>query len=128
MTGLRLKQKNFIAGQWCDSESQRRFDVRNPADWEEVLHSYPKSTTKDTDRAIESAAQGYRSWKNVPIAERAAIFRRVAELIRAHSVQLAKIITAENGKLLSESYAEIDSTLHEMEFQVGEGLRQFGVA
>ncbi|MEM6583908.1 MAG: aldehyde dehydrogenase family protein, partial [Pseudomonadota bacterium] len=46
----------------------------------------------------------------------------------AHSVQLAKIITAENGKLLSESYAEIDSTLHEMEFQVGEGLRQFGVA
>jgi alpha-ketoglutaric semialdehyde dehydrogenase len=128
MSSLTLNYKNFIAGQWCDSESQRRYEVNNPAEWIEVLHSYPKSTTKDVELAIESASSAFATWKLVPLAEKAAIMRRTAELIREHRDQIARIITLENGKLISESLVEIDSALLELEYQVGEGVRQFGTA
>ncbi len=126
MSSLALNYKNFIDGQWCDSESRRRFDVRNPADWNEIVHGYPKSTEKDVNRAIESASHAFVTWKLVPLAEKAAIMRRTAELIREHREQIAEIITLENGKLISESLVEIDSALLELEYQVGEGVRQFG--
>jgi len=128
MTRLSLNYKNFIDGQWCESKSARRFDVRNPADWREVVHSYPKSTSEDVARAIAGAARVFQSWSSVSLAEKATIMRRTAELIREHRDTIAAIITLENGKLLSESLVEIDSALLELEFQVGEGVRQFGTS
>lgn len=128
MTLLALKTQNFIDGQWCESESQRSFEVRNPADWNDVIHSYPKSTQKDVNRAIDGAAKAFESWKQVPLAEKASIMRRTAELIRQHREQIAVVITQENGKLIAESLVEIDSALLELEYQIGEGVRQFGTA
>ncbi|NIB38698.1 aldehyde dehydrogenase [Pseudomaricurvus alkylphenolicus] len=120
--------KNFIDGQWCSSESSRTFEVRNPAVWSEVLHRYPKSTDKDTARAVESASNAFASWKSVALSEKSTIMRRMCELIREHRDQIAVTITRENGKLISESLVEIDSALLELEYQVGEGQRQFGTA
>lgn len=128
MSNLALKNQNFIDGQWCESESQRSFEVRNPADWNEVLHSYPKSTQKDVNRAIDGAARAFETWKQVPLAEKASIMRRTAELIRQHRTQISEVITQENGKLISESLVEIDSALLELDYQIGEGVRQFGTA
>lgn len=128
MSSLALNYQNFIAGQWCDSESDRSFEVRNPANWSEVVHRYPKSTEADVNRAIDSASSAFKSWKQVPLAEKAAIMRRTAELIREHREEIAAVITLENGKLISESLVEIDSALLELEYQIGEGVRQFGTA
>lgn len=128
MSRLSLKYKNLIAGEWCGSATDRTFEVRNPSDWNQVIHIYPKASAEDATRAIESASEAFKAWRTVPLAEKARIFRRTGELIREHIDPIAEIITLENGKLLSESYAEIESALHELEFQVGEGLRQFGTA
>ncbi|BFM18171.1 aldehyde dehydrogenase family protein [Maricurvus nonylphenolicus] len=128
MSSLTLNYQNFIAGQWCDSDSGRTFEVRNPAKWSEVVHSYPKSTEADAHRAIDSASKAFKTWRDVSLAEKAAIMRRTAELIREHRDQIAAIITLENGKLISESLVEIDSALLELEYQIGEGVRQFGTA
>jgi len=128
MPSLTLSYKNFIDGSWSDSKSQRSYDVRNPADLTEVLHSYPKSSETDVNQAIDSASIKFEAWKLVPLAEKASIMRRLAELIRQHRDQIASIITLENGKLISESQVEIDSAILELEYQVGEGLRQFGTS
>ena len=128
MPSLGLNYKNCIDGKWCGSESLRQFDVRNPANWDEVLHSYPKSSAFDVVRAVDSAHAAFDLWRQVPLSEKLSIMRRAGELIREYRDSIARIITSENGKLLSESLVEIDSALLEMEYQAGEGARQFGVS
>ena len=125
---LTLSHKNYIAGEWCDSISVRRYDVRNPAALSEVLHTYPKANSDDVLLAIASAEKAYESWRYVSLAEKVSLMRKTAELIRLYRSDIAEIITQENGKLINESYVEIDSALLELEFQIGEGSRQFGIS
>ena len=123
-----LHHQNYIDGKWCDSESGRRYPIRNPADWREVLHEYPRSTLADMATAIDGAASAYCRWKSVSLAEKSAILRRAVRLIVENRDSIAAAITRENGKLLGESLTEIDSAALEAEFQIGQGERQFGSA
>ncbi|MEE9464689.1 MAG: aldehyde dehydrogenase family protein, partial [Candidatus Neomarinimicrobiota bacterium] len=54
--------QNYIDGEWCESESNRRFDNINPADHSDVVGSFPKSTAKDVDRAVRAADAAYLDW------------------------------------------------------------------
>lgn len=123
-----LRHKNRLNGQWSDSSSGRSYEIYNPADLRELVHCYPLSEDKDVLAGAESAASYQPVWSKTPIAEKSAIMRRAGRLIDENRQQIAELITRENGKLLSESFAEIDSTIAELEFQVGEGERQFGRA
>lgn len=125
---LQLNYQNLIDGAWVPSATGRTYQVTNPADLREVLHEYPKAGDQDVARAVSSAAEAQKAWKTVPIAERAAILRRVSQKIREERQAIAEIITAENGKLLSESLVEIDSAILELDFQIGEGERQAGTS
>lgn len=123
-----LRNQNRLNGKWCSSMSARDFPIYNPADMREVVHHYPLSNESDVMSGIESASLAQSTWRKVPIAEKAAIMRRAGRLIQENREQIAELITTENGKLLSESLTEIDSTVAELDFQVGEGERQFGRA
>ncbi len=123
-----LKYKNYVNGCWVDAAGGRTYEVRNPANWRNVLHSYPLSTNEDLSDAIDGAAKAQQAWKLLTTGERAAIFRRLPDLIRNNIDSLARIITDENGKLLSESMVEINSAIMELDFQIGEGERQMGIA
>jgi len=123
-----LNQKNFIGGRWVTSRTGRTCAIRNPADLREVVHEYPLCDEEDVLTAIDSASQAFPRWRRVPIVEKAAIFRRAAALIRERRQDIARIITRENGKLIAESLAEIDSAVLELEYQLGEGERQTGTA
>ena len=123
---LELRHENLIGGEW--RTSRRRALVRNPADLREVLHDYPLATGDDVAEAVASASRAFGSWRRHPLHEKAAIFRRAADLIRANRDAIAQVVTSENGKLLSESLTEIDSAAMEVDFQVGEGERQLGSA
>lgn len=123
-----LRNQNRLNGEWCRSKSDLEFPIYNPADMRELVHHYPLSNEIDVMSAIESAALAQSTWRKVPMAEKAAIMRRAGQVIEENRVQIANLITQENGKLLSESFAEIDSTVAELNFQVGEGERQFGRA
>lgn len=84
MTSLSLKYKNYVSGQWCVSQSLRSYEIRNPADWNQVIHCYPKCSAQDVKKAVESASQAFATWKQVALADKASIMRRTAELIRVH--------------------------------------------
>ena len=60
------KFKNLIAGEWVDSSSGETFENRNPANYDEVLGTFPLATEADVLRAIEAANEAKRGWADMP--------------------------------------------------------------
>ncbi|WP_396659327.1 NAD-dependent succinate-semialdehyde dehydrogenase [Microbacterium sp.] len=83
------------------------YAVVNPATGE-TLASYPTHTDDEVQAAITTAHDEYRTWRDVPVAERAALIRRVAELHRERRDELAAIIVREMGKPLAAAEGEVD--------------------
>jgi succinate-semialdehyde dehydrogenase/glutarate-semialdehyde dehydrogenase len=101
-----LRDQAFVAGRWCDGDDGRTFPVTNPATGE-LLASVPRMGAAETRRAIEAAADAFPSWRDRPAAERAALLRRMRDLMIEHRDDLALLLTLEQGKPLAESQAEV---------------------
>jgi len=65
-------------------------------------------------------------WKAISPAKRAEQLRKVLALMVQRKDEISRIITLENGKILSDSLSEVDAAINEMDFQINEGLRLFG--
>src|SRR5690554_739329 len=100
-----FRQQAFIDGIWCEADQGRRTDIFNPANGEK-LGSVPDMGAEETRRAIEAAQAAQPAWRKRTAKERAAILRRWFELIMRHQEDLAKIMTAEQGKPLAEARSE----------------------
>jgi succinate-semialdehyde dehydrogenase/glutarate-semialdehyde dehydrogenase len=83
------------------------YAVVNPATGE-TLATYPTISDEALETAIAGADAAYRTWRDVPVAERAARIRKVAELHRERRDELAAIIVREMGKPLSAALGEVD--------------------
>ncbi len=83
------------------------YAVVNPATGE-TLATYPTNTDEEVRDAVTAADAAYRTWRDVPVAERAALIRRAAELHRERRDELAAIIVREMGKPLSAAEGEVD--------------------
>jgi len=118
--------KNYINGQWVPTGNNATYEQRNPADLSEVTGVWPKATVDDVRRAIASAQEAYASWSRLSVYQRAGYLRRAHALMQERCDRIAGVLTSENGKILTESQAEITSALKEMEFQINEGLRLGG--
>lgn len=111
MNKLRLKDpglfrtKGFI-GEWCDAESNKTYEVINPATGEAIA-TLPNMDGVDVKKAVDLAAETFLTWKNFTVDERGAILRRWAELIREHKDDIGRILTLEQGKTHAESVGEI---------------------
>ena len=75
-----LRQQAFIAGAWVDADNGETVPVTNPATGE-VLGTVPMCGTAETVRAIAAAEVAQRAWRNVSGKERAAILRRLNDLM-----------------------------------------------
>jgi succinate-semialdehyde dehydrogenase/glutarate-semialdehyde dehydrogenase len=120
-----LRQQAYINGQWCDADSAATFDVRNPATGE-ILGTVPDMGAAETRRAIEGAQAAWGAWRAMTAKERAAILRRWFDLMTEHAQDLAVIMTAEQGKPLSESRGEIAYGAAFLEWFAEEGKRAYG--
>ena len=119
-----VKTQAYIDGAWADG-SAGRFEVRNPADGgrlAEVANCGPP----DAERAIAAAAQAWPAWRARTAKDRAAILKRWNELILANADDLAKLMTAEQGKPLAESKGEIAYSASFVEWFAEEGKRVYG--
>ena len=83
------------------------YAVVNPATGE-TLATYPTLTDAEVQDAIASADDAFREWRATPVAQRATLIRRVAELHRERRDELAAIIVREMGKPLSAALGEVD--------------------
>jgi succinate-semialdehyde dehydrogenase/glutarate-semialdehyde dehydrogenase len=87
-----------------------KYQVVNPATGQ-VEQEYPTATDAEIGEILDRAGRAYTAWRRTPIAERADILRRVAQLYRDRSAELAAIITREMGKTTAEARGELKFTV-----------------
>ena len=115
----------YIDGEWIGAGSNETIDVTNPATGE-VLGTIPKMGAEETRRAIEAAQAAYPAWRAKTAKERAAILRRWHDLMMENQDDLARLMTAEQGKPLAESIGEIGYAASFIEWFAEEGKRIYG--
>lgn len=96
----------FIDGKWVDARSGKTFDVTNPATGE-VLGSVPAGGSEDAVAAIDAAHGSFSEWSNTTAYERSRLLYQAWELMTERSEALAELMTAEQGKPLRASRAEV---------------------
>lgn len=99
-----LRSQNFIDQQWCDSRA--RLAVTDPATGA-VIADVPDSDAADARRAADAAAAAFPAWSRRTARDRAQIIKRWHALILANEQDLARIISAEQGKPMHESVGEV---------------------
>jgi succinate-semialdehyde dehydrogenase/glutarate-semialdehyde dehydrogenase len=118
-----LRTDAFIAGRWIAGD--RRLAVTNPATGA-LIAEVADTTPADTRAAIEAAAAAMPAWAATPAKARAAILRRWFDLIMANQEDLARLMTAEQGKPLAESRGEIAYAASFIEWFAEEAKRAYG--
>ncbi|MGC9667651.1 NAD-dependent succinate-semialdehyde dehydrogenase [Planosporangium sp. 12N6] len=74
----------------------------------EVLREFPAMTDEEADRAVDQAHRTFQEWRWLSAGERAQVVRRAADLMQQRRDELARTVTLEMGKLIEESYGEVD--------------------
>ncbi|HEY6219990.1 MAG TPA: aldehyde dehydrogenase family protein [Gemmatimonadaceae bacterium] len=118
--------KNLIAGQWVAAASGATFDNRNPADWNDVIGSFPRSSAEDVNRAVASAKKGFAVWSRTPAPLRGDVLRRVGDLMARRKEEIADLMTREMGKPLQETRGDVQEGIDTAYYAATEGRRLFG--
>lgn len=117
-----LRNQCLIDGKWTGTPTSV---VSNPANGAE-LSRVPDFGAKETEDAILAAERAFKPWAKKQAKERAAILRRWFELIMANQEDLARIMTAEQGKPLAEARGEVAYAASFVEFYAEEAKRIYG--
>ena len=123
--GALLKTEAFIDGAWSAAGSKTRFVVRNPADGL-TLAEVANCAAPEAQGAVAAAQRAFPAWRSKTAKERAAVLRKWFELILANQEDLAKLMTAEQGKPLTESRGEVVYGASFLEWFAEEGKRVYG--
>src|SRR5215204_3770701 len=130
-TGVSLKdsklfqQSNYIDGTWVNAKSGATINVDNPATGE-IVGTVPKCGAAETRTAIEAADKALPAWRKKTAKERAAIVRRWYELMLDNQEDLARLMTIEQGKPLTESKGAVLYAASFLEWFAEEAKRIYG--
>ncbi len=120
-----FRQANYVDGRWIEADSGKTIVVKNPATGE-AIGEVPAMGTAETKRAIEAANRAWPAWRAMLAKDRAAILRKLNDLMLANAEDLGVIMTAEQGKPLAESKGEIAYAASFIEWFAEEGKRIYG--
>ncbi|EGO9464536.1 methylmalonate-semialdehyde dehydrogenase (CoA acylating) [Enterococcus faecalis] len=110
--------KNYIGGRWVTSTATEFEEVVNPAT-EEALVNVPLSSEAETAEAIRVADEAFQTWKKVSVPVRGRYLFKLHHLLMTNKEELARLITLENGKSLSESLGEVQRGIENVEHAAG---------
>ena len=113
----------YVDGSWVGTS--QKINVVNPANGS-VLGTVPKMGAEEARRAIEAAERAWPAWRAKTAKERAVILRKWFDLMMANQEDLAQILTAEQGKPLTEARGEIAYGASFIEWFAEEGKRAYG--
>ncbi|HEY7030862.1 MAG TPA: aldehyde dehydrogenase family protein [Thermomicrobiales bacterium] len=116
---------NYVDGRWLESESGQTFDRRNPATGE-LVASYTKSTPKDVEAAVAAANKAFKTWRLYPAPKRGELLYKAAQLLLDRKEHLAREMTEEMGKVISEARGDVQEAIDMTFYMAGEGRRMYG--
>ncbi|MGZ5036057.1 MAG: CoA-acylating methylmalonate-semialdehyde dehydrogenase [Usitatibacter sp.] len=117
--------KLLIGGKFVESKAKAWRDVVNPAN-QEVLARVPMCDAAEVGEAVKAAAEAFKTWKNVPLGQRARIMLKLQELIRRDMKKIAAVLTAEQGKTLPDAEGDIFRGLEVVEHACSIGTLSLG--
>ena len=120
-----LRTQLYINGEWVDADSGEMMPVFNPAT-KQPITSIPNAGSAETRRAIEAADRAMQGWRSLVTKERSAVLKRWHQLIMDNQEDLARLMTAEQGKPLAESRGEVAYGSAFVEWFAEEGRRVYG--
>ncbi|MEO5857434.1 MAG: aldehyde dehydrogenase family protein [Pyrinomonadaceae bacterium] len=117
---------NFIGGEWVKSSSGETFDNVNPANTDEIVGRFPKSTAEDVDAAVSAAKEAATKWRQTPAPKRAELLFTLAEILRDNKQRYTEEMTREMGKVVKESGGDVQEAIDCTYYTAGEGRRLHG--
>ena len=120
-----LRMQCPIGDGWHDADAGATCEVTDPATGK-VLGTVPDMGAAETRRAIEAAAAAFPAWAAKTAKERAQVLRRLYQLMMEHQEDLARLLTAEQGKPLAEARGEIAYSAAYVEWFAEEARRMYG--
>ncbi len=120
-----VREANLIAGEWVQARTGRTVDVTDPATGG-VIARVPDAGAEETRAAIDAAHAAFAAWSATPLGERVGLMRRLHQAILDEQEALAAMLTAEQGKPLAESRAEVASSAAYVLWFAEEARRAYG--
>jgi succinate-semialdehyde dehydrogenase/glutarate-semialdehyde dehydrogenase len=120
-----LKSLSLIDGKWVAAASGKTFEVRNPADGS-LISTLPDMGADDVRAAVDAAYRALTAWQSKTAKQRAALLKVWFSLILENQEDLARLLTAEQGKPLEEARGEIGFGAAFIEWYAEEAKRIYG--
>lgn len=115
----------LIGGQWAPAAAGHNEDVVSPFD-NSIVGSVPVADVADAAAALDAAERGARIWRETPAHERMRILQRAAELADERAPEIARIISAESGKTITEATGEASRSGEIIRLAAFEGTQLYG--
>ena len=109
---------HWIGGESIRGESGRKGPVYNPATGEQT-GEVDFASTEEIDRAVAAATAAHSTWRHWSLSKRAELFFRIYQLLDEHREDLARLLTAEHGKVLSDALGEVQRGIEVIEYVCG---------
>ncbi|MGH9672790.1 MAG: CoA-acylating methylmalonate-semialdehyde dehydrogenase [Bryobacteraceae bacterium] len=108
----------LVNGRWQEADSGDLHSVTNPATGQ-VIAQVPYASEGDADRAVRAAHEAFLSWREVPVVERVQVLYRYKSLLDKHLDELARTVSAENGKTLDDARGSVRRGIQMVEVACG---------
>jgi malonate-semialdehyde dehydrogenase (acetylating)/methylmalonate-semialdehyde dehydrogenase len=109
---------HWIGGRIVEGQSGRSGPVFNPALGQQT-GAVDFATREEVDRAVQAAREAVESWRAMSLSKRTAIFFQIRELVHDRQEEIARFLTAEHGKVLSDAMGEVARGLEVIEYCCG---------
>jgi malonate-semialdehyde dehydrogenase (acetylating)/methylmalonate-semialdehyde dehydrogenase len=110
--------KNYINGEWVESNSTTLGDVWDPAKGEKIAR-VAYGTKEDVDKAVKAAQQAFWDWRITPPLTRARYLFRLKDAFEENFEDIARTLTTEQGKCIDEARGEVRRMIENVEHATG---------
>jgi succinate-semialdehyde dehydrogenase/glutarate-semialdehyde dehydrogenase len=117
--------KLLIGGRWTGAADGGVFEVVDPSSGRS-LATVADATVEDVDAAVDAASAAFAGWKRMPARDRAQILIEATRLIRERATEIARTMSSEQGKPLSEAAGEVEASAGFLSWFAGEAERVYG--
>lgn len=115
-----------FAGCWQECSSGELLECSSPINGER-LSTVRQAGPKEVEKVVAQAAQAFVSWRMRPAPERGEIVRKIGSVLRAHKLELGRLVSLEMGKILPEGEGEVQEMIDICDFAVGLSRQLYGL-
>jgi 1-pyrroline dehydrogenase len=119
--------QQFIGGDFVDAADGRTAEVINPAN-DQVIANVPASSQQDVDRAVDSAATAFESWKETTPQDRSLLLLKIADALESKADELGRLESANAGKPVGAAIDEMSTSVDLFRFFAGAARVMDGLA